>query len=578
MNIYLLIAILILIIILLLPLLIYFTNVYENFDSMQYNVSEDIELRDCKLHNIPPELETYCSSGLNYGKLQLINQINLEKDDDLMKVYEYKLANNIFDEPCEYMINKFQEIGFNCNMIYPKKNVGDLNLFNNYGSVTNWASCFANEENFNIMNQTLDGSEGPLKLLENPLTIMGNKYYELSFNNINKNEIREQLCKNNKVVTDSPIIFLKIELTEDTTEPFSKPFKIKNCETIKYDNETNSYETFLENSVYIKSLFAITYDSTFVYYTPIVKQSNIFIMKKTICDNVIIIDTQTQHDFSLAHIGIEKVDISSINRYQISNEPNNNPPTLEVISSFKCELHSEFDHYLETMKMPELIKNKRKNYQQIIRMRNLVIKNNIMDMLSNTNDCDSNINICASKINLLLSNRNNRNNDNEKNVIIKNTKIFLINNMLLSLILDLMDLHEKIINIPLLYSVYENDNLVGIQSINNTDHTTNLFNLKNSILQKYNTIITDELYNPRPPKPINTLYDKNEIKNALFNSITEENEKIQDMKLNIENALAQDISKYKDRNLIVQDANLNQFISQDNCIYIKLRPNDDQCE
>lgn len=578
MNIYLLIAILIIILILL-PLIIYFTKVYESFDSTRYNVSNDIELRDCKISNIPPELESYCSLGLNYGKLQLINQINQDTNQDLMRVYEYKKANNILDEPCEYMINQFQEISFNCNIPYPKKNVGNTNLFNNYGSVENWASCFTNEYNFNEMKNTLGDVKSPLTLYTNPLTIMGNQYYELSFSSINKNEINEQLCKDKPVTTYSPIILLKIELTEDTTDPFLNPFKIKNCETIKYDHLTNNYETFSENTEYIKSLFAITYNDTLVYYTPIKKESVIYKMKNTICNNVIIPEdiNLNSGQFSLAFIGIEKVIISPINHYQINDEINNNPPILEVTSSFKCNLYQKFDQYLETMKKPELIKNKRIQYERIIQNRNLDIENIIMGMLSNKESCQNNINICISKIDLLLSDTNNTNNSNQKASIKANIQKYILNETLLSLIFYLEKLHELIINIPILYKVYESDNLLAIQSINNTDYSQELFNLKNTILQKYNSLINHPIYNPHIYQTINPLYDKNEIKNELFTSITEENEKIQDIKLNIENALAQDISKYKDRNLTVRDTYLNQFISQDNCIYIELKPYDGQC-
>ena len=598
MKIYLLIAILIIILVLL-----YFTKVRENFDLTRYNTKANVEFRECKIINVPPELKNYCSSDYkDYGKLQLINEIIRNKNQYLMRVYEYKKENNLLDDQCEYNISGLQEINKNNNtdLTYPKKNIGDPTLIQKYGSTTNWSSCFADENNFSEMKRMIDNKSGPLKLYEKPININDDAImYELSFSNININEINQQICRKSiKNVNDNSFIILKIELIEDNIEPFLKPFKIKNCETIKYDPVTNNYDIFLENAEYIKSLFAITYNNNFVYYTPIKENVNIFRMKKDICGNPIISTILNEVPFSLGFIGIEKVIIENINRYEI-NDATKDYPTLEVTTSFKCNLNKEFEKYINRINDITTILNKRDSYKNEISLRNLNIERKIMSILLNTNErkeknenACSNIMKCAKDIFRLSSDRIQTKysiyNINERIVLQNESRKYLFYNKLIITMIYINKIHVKIEKLPLLnktdqknelnlYSalnpdifhtlknVYENNNLLGINSINNT--MGDLFDLKTLFNRSFNEM--------RSYRNLFEYY-KAEIENKLYYSITTENEKIKNIQLKIENALADDITKYKDRNLTTPRY-LNKFISQDNCIYIQLNKYDNQC-
>lgn len=564
------INILILIILIIVFLLIYYYD---------YKIEKYTESNRCYLYKFINN--EYCKSIYgNMGELQLLYNIGIMDDSNKMKkilknVYDLKEKYNLFNRKCKYELNKLK-IRNNNYKRYFKTNDDDKFIENNaeeyLGNSGNWLSC-TSDKYYNKSNEKIYSIKQGDK-----------KNYDIFFDEM-FDETKEEICKNKSFFIDESIdinineIFLRIECkklkkSNNLENLLVGLVSIRICKLID-----NKIFKELENGLlFSENFLTLSNDKYIIKLLPINVDKEVYIIEKDICENIKLKE-KINIKFNLSLIGLNHIyiidnilnleeknnniienNIGELNKKEngktIINELNIKKDSL--VEEVKDEINKCILNFKNKKNLYKIYESKNPNYKLI--MTNLNIKlNQIYKYRDNLENIDRNNpdfikeeieinNICkVNGNNISINDINNINNELQK---CKNKLIMLEDKENYNEIIEKIDIYNNIYN-KLKNKEIKYKPLLKFYESNNDLSTRH--NLEHEIFK-------------------NIYYGKNSICNYGNNTRKEREDEIinQIEILNNNNIfMDKDLIKFDNKKYIINNE-LLKYISEDNCIYIKL--------
>ena len=555
------------VLLIILILIYYYDNKIENFNDMN----------KCYLYKFIDN--DYCKSKYgNMGELQLL--YNIAKMDDknkiknvLIKVYDLKERHNLFDRKCKYILNKLEMKDDNYKRYFKTEDddkFGSKNAEEYLGNSKNWLSC--------KVNKYYSKSNDKIYSIKDEKDDNYNIYFDKMFD-----ETKEEICKNkgffinegnNINVNDK---FLRIECKKMNKKSNLEDLKIGliNIRICKLEN--NKIFKELDNGVlFSENFLSISNDKYVIKLVSMLVDKEVYIIEKDICDDIKLKE-KLNMKFDLSLIGLNNIYITDniLNLEDKTDNIENNIGKLNERENGKNiidELNIKKDNLIEEIKdeinkcvinmknkksLYKIYKSDDKNYKLIIRNLNIKLKEiykyreNLKNIDRNNNNFineEKNVNkICKlNDYNISINDINNKNNELKK---CKNKLIMLPNNEEYNEIIGKMDEYDNIYNNlknkeikykPLL-KFYEKKEDIKKRIILENSIFNSVYNGKNSICNYGN--------NSRKEREDEIVNQIEIINNDIF--------------------MDKDLEQFDNKNNII-DNKLLEYISEDNCIYIKI--------
>lgn len=256
----------------------------------------------CTIHKIIDK--DFCSSKYsNLGQIQLLQAI-IENPSDkelLQTAYQLKEDNNLFDEPCTHVLSKLRKPSSNSYSQEPYYPINmDSNVEEKYGKMHTWAHCY---------HTSIPGS-----LPKNSTNIQYTTD-RVTFLNNSLEETRNDICSNqdffiksdqNSPCSSSPCLFLKIKCfvisKDDPVE-----IGLESIRVVSYSKE-NKFEEISEttnpdSSVFQTHFFTMAYDSKVLKFIPYIKKHRFIKTVRDICGNYHVVE-EIEDRFDVGKLGI----------------------------------------------------------------------------------------------------------------------------------------------------------------------------------------------------------------------------------------------------------------------------------
>ena len=254
---------------------------------------------DCTIHKIIDK--DFCSSKYsNFGQIQLLNAIKEHPSDKdmLMTAYTLKETNNLFDESCTHVLSKLKKPSNNSYSQEPYYPINmDSNVEEKYGKMHTWAHCYHTSSSTDIPKSSKN-----IQYTTDRVTFLNNSLQETR-NDICSNQDFFIESDRNSPCSTTPCLFLKIKcfvISKD--DPIE--IGLDSVRVVTYSKE-NKFEEISEtnSNVFQTHFFTMAYDSKILKFLPYIKKHRFIKTVRDICGNYHVVE-EFEDKFDVGKIGI----------------------------------------------------------------------------------------------------------------------------------------------------------------------------------------------------------------------------------------------------------------------------------